>query len=404
MEPNTAPSDPMFARVDSLVRDGTLSAEQAGRVYARVREAGSETPAGATSVLAADTDTDTNRWTLPQRMSGGAAVLGAAVLLGALFVAGNLADQDDFNWKAFLVVFVGAVALCAVAAATALLGGDPDHRRWIATVVAATGIVALALVLDILLQGKDWSEYLTGALMVVAGVAAYLWLRESALTAVVVLGGLLVLTQIIEDVTDDQTATIGPQIALTVFGIVVAAAGWPLASRHVTGMLGGVIALGGMVLAVLFAGLFVLTLGVFRSGPLDAGPQSDVNGDLWTALAIGLLVCAGLAALYAYSEFIGYLVLAFLGAVALVVGSLLSLRTDIRLWLAVIIGAVGGLLAAGAALRELVARGSGTRRSTRRGSPPPGYGVPQGSPQPPPAYGTPPTMRPPPPGGPPPPT
>lgn len=382
----------MFDKVDSLVRDGTLTPDQAGRVYARMRDGG--VGAGATSVVASDTDRP--RWTLPLRAAAAAAVIGAAVLLGALLVANDLAQQEDFNWKAFLIVLIGALGLAAVGAASALLGAVPDHRRWVASAVIASSIFAAAVALDIVLRDQDWVNYITGALMLVAGLAAYLWLRGAALTVVIVLGGLLILTEIISDVVDDDAdSTLGPGIALTVFGVAVIAVGWRFASRHVTGMLGGIIAVVGMVQVTFFGAIF---------GALDSsGPTSGFgsgNGDVWAALVIGLLVCGALGALYAYTDYNGYLVLAFLGAVTLVFLSLPALQTDNRLWFTVIIGALGGLLLAAAVLRDLIARGGGTRRAMPYGGSPAGDGygqqtyggapVGQGYPPPPPGSAPPP--------------
>ncbi len=367
MNPSAPGTDPMFDKVDSLVRDGTLTPGQAGSVYARMREGGPT--AGATSVIPADGDR--RRWTLPLRAAAGAAILGASILLGALLVANDLAEQKDFNWKAFLVVLIGALALGAVGAAAALLGRDHDHGRWVASAVVASGIFAAAVAVDIVLRDKDWANYVTGALMLLAGLAAYFWLRGSALTVVIVLGGLLVLTQIIEDLVDEGTdSTLGPGIALTVFGIAVVAAGWRFPSRHVTGMLGGAIALTGMLQVTFFGAIFGGLEGVTDSGP-DSGSG---NGDIWAALIIGLVVSAALAALYAYTDYNGYLVLAFFGALSLVFISLPALQTDNRLWFAVIIGAVGGLLLAAAVLREFLARGSGGRRATTSGGPSGGAG------------------------------
>lgn len=411
----------MFAKVDSLVRDGTLTPELAGRVYARVRDGGAR--AGATSVIPADADR--RRWTLLLRGVGAAAVLGAALLLGALLVVTQLADQEDFNWKAFVVLLVAAIAVSAVGVAAALFGGIPDHRRWIASALVASGVFATALVLHILLRDQDWSTYLVGALLLVGGVAAYLWLRGAALTVVIVLGGLLVLSQLISDIVDDGAdSTLGPGIAFTVYGLVVVAAGWRFSSRHVTGLLGGIIALVGM-LQVIYLSVFLSFGSSFVPEPDAAGTGGDstdlsipdFNGDLWTSLVIGLLVCVGLAALYAYSDYVGYLVLAFVGAALLTFSALSILQTDNRLWISVIFCAIGGLLLAAAVLRELLARGTGRRRASTYGGPgggngpggyagqPPGYpgypypqqqpygGAPGGQPYPPqpsPPYGGPP--------------
>ena len=375
-------SDPVYSSVDSLVRDGTLMPAQADTVYERVRGAG-----GATGRI--DTDSDRRRWTLPLRGAGGAAVLGAGMLLGAAFVARSLADQPDFNWKAFLVVLISALGLVAVGAAVAILGGEPDHRRWFASGLIATGIVAAALALDIVLRDEDWANYLTGGLMLVAGAAAYFWLRGSALIAVTVLGGLWFIAEAVSDISDDSPDTTpGPGIAVTVYGLVVIAAGWRLGERHVAGMLGGIVALVGMLQVVYIGSLF-------GPPPMDGDTfGEDADGDIWTALIVGLLVCAVLGALYAYSDYVGYVVLAVLGAAALVPGALLALITDNRLWYAAIVGGVGALLLGAAALRELLSRRGRGGGSVRYGSPPsssgqygPGPGGPPSQPQyPPPSY------------------
>jgi MFS family permease len=369
---NPGPSDPTYVKVDSLVRDGTLTPAQASTVYERMRS-GTE---GSTSVTTAEPRQ--RRWTLPLRAVGGAALLGAATLLGALLVARELADTVDFNWKAFLVLLIGALALIAVGVAAALRGSEPEHRRWLASGLVATGILAGALALDVPLRNQDWANYLIGAFLVLAGAAAYFWLRGSALTVVVVLGGLVVLVQLIDDIGDDDAdSPLGPGIALMIYGLAVIAAGWRLSSRHVTDMLGGSLALLGMLLVTFLGGFF---FGL----DFSAAPP-DINGDIWTALILGLLVCAALAALYAISDFVGYLVLLFVGAASLVASGLTALDTDNRLWLAGIVGAVGGLLVAGAVLRELLSGRTGGGGHAAYESPPGQYPpAPQYPPSPPP--------------------
>jgi hypothetical protein len=276
-------------------------------------------------------------------------------------VARELADTVDFNWKAFLVLLISALALIAVGVAAALRGSEPQHRRWLASGLVATGIVAGVLALDVPLRNQDWANYLIGAFLVLAGAAAYFWLRGSALTVVVVVGGLLVLFELLDGVVDEGgDSALGPGIALTVYGLAVIGAGWRLPSRHVTGMVGGAIALLGMLIVVYAAGLARAFAGLSPDGAVSSAPP-DLNGDVWTALILGLLVCAALAALYAISDFVGYLVLLFVGAATLVASALTTLDTDNRLWYAGIVGAVGGLLVAGAVMRELLAgrRGGG---------------------------------------------
>jgi len=399
MDPNSTVTDPMYEKVDSLVRDGTLTPAQADNVYQRVRE-----PGGVTSAVASDRER--RRWTLPRRAAGGAAMVGAGLLLGSLLVARFLADQEDFNWKAFVVVLVGALALTAVGAVAALRGHDADHRRWVASGLIATGIAAAALALAIVLRDQDWASYLTGGLMLVAGLAAYVWLRGAALTAVIILGGLLVVGQLISDVFgDDSDSLLWPGLALTVFGLVVMGVGWRLADRRVTGILGGIIALAGMLIVIL--GGLILTAAASFFGRPPGASQTDVpgvggDGDTWTALIIGLLVCALLAVMYAYSDYVGYLVLAFSGATLLVFTALFALDTENRLWFSVIVGAIGGLVVAGAVLRELLSgRGGGGRRMAHQpaSGPAPDYATGQYG-QPPhgqPTYGQPPYGQPPPP-------
>ncbi len=384
--------DPVYAQVDALVRDGTLAPEQADRVYSRLRE----TSTGA-SLIPGEVPGGRRRWTLPLRAGGAAAVLGAGVLLGALGVAWGLAQQATFNWYAFLVVLVGAVALCVVAAVCALMGSDREHRGWVASVVLAAGIFALALAFAVVLRQQDWSAYVVGALMLVAGIAAYAWLRGSALTVVVVLGGLLVVGQVISDVTSVSTnSALGPGIGILCYGVVVAAAGWWLPSRNVTAMLGGIIALAGVFLVLLVVGVVAVASGLNQQSPgrnsalsSDSSPV-EVNGDVWTALILGLLVCLGFAVLYAVTDFVGYLVLGFGGAALLVLFALAALRTDSRLWLAVIAAVVGGLAVAAGVGSELLRPGEGARRAVPSSAPGP-YPGPHGgyAPPPPPPAGAP---------------
>jgi len=282
-------------------------------------------------------------------------MLGAGLATAAALVGATLFPRpgDDFNQPAFLVVTGLTLALVVLTVGSELVLGGRDRTRAVPGTFAALAAVHLGVVVALLLGDSGATGYVTGA--VAPPVAA------------VVLGGLVFVGELLDDTAGggaDSTSNLGVGVGLVVYGVAVAAAGWRLPSRHVSAMLGGAVALLGAE-AVIVGGLL---LQAFGGGSLLApdstaapgdpfGGVADPTGDVAVAMVLGLLVCAGLLGLHAYTRFPGYAVLGVVGTVLVAWSGLFGLYVDSVLRWGAGIGVAGVLLAAGA----LLALGGGRR-------------------------------------------
>ena len=143
-------------------------------------------------------------------------------------------------------------------------------------------------------------------------------------------------------------------LILMVYGLAVAATGWRFDCRHVTGMLGAAVALFGFyvvagvgAVAAVARQLTAQVSAELRGtveGP-EPGGLVDVDNDLRVTFVLTLLICLGLAALYAYSHHVGYLVLAAIATVQILDVALLGVAREHPLrWGTLILGGIGGLL------------------------------------------------------------
>ena len=156
----------------------------------------------------------------------------------------------------------------------------------------------------------------------------------------------------LSDVTpSDSESLLWISVPAVVYGIGVGAAGWALPTRHISALLGGVVALGGVTFVlgfVAFARLLLRGLLGVGVGGRDAGP--DYSGDAATTLVLGLLVCLALVALYALSGHPGYAVVGSLGAVLVILTGLFALDLEHIVRWAGIVAVAGAAVAWGSAL------------------------------------------------------
>jgi len=296
-------------------------------------------------------------------------MLGAGLATAAALVGATLFPRpgDDFNQPAFLVVTGLTLALVVLTVGSELVLGGRDRTRAVPGTFAALAAVHLGVVVALLLGDSGATGYVTGAVIVLAAAAAYVWLRSAPPVAAVVLGGLVFVGELLDDTAGggaDSTSNLGVGVGLVVYGVAVAAAGWRLPSRHVSAMLGGAVALLGAE-AVIVGGLLLQAFGGgsllapdSTAAPSDPfGGVADPTGDVAVAMVLGLLVCAGLLGLHAYTRFPGYAVLGVVGTVLVAWSGLFGLYVDSVLRWGAGIGVAGVLLAAGA----LLALGGGRR-------------------------------------------
>ena len=298
-------------------------------------------------------------------------LLGAGIGVGTGLVAAALFDQrDDFNQWAFLVTAGVTVALIVLAAGGRLLLTETRPARAFTGGAAALAAGNLGILVGLLLDDADVTGYLVGLTIAVAGAAAYVWLRSAPPIAAVVIGGLVLAGTLLGDtVGSEDDAALAFGVGLVVYGVVVAAAGWLLPTRHTSAMLGGIIALFGAQL-VIFLGLVYGLFGALISPDLSEEPVprgADPTKDVLVAMVLGLLVCAGLLVLFAWTRFVGYAVLGVLGAVQLTWTGFFGLDLDSPLRWSAGVGAVA-LIGAGAAVAVLSLGGSVRRRGSRAGT------------------------------------
>jgi hypothetical protein len=106
-----------------------------------------------------------------------------------------------------------------------------------------------------------------------------------------------------------------------------------LPSRHLTGMIGGVIALYGVLVS--FVTVAVLEIG---SGLTGSTGQTNDNA---AVLVIGLLVTAALFGLHWWTGYAGYAVLGVIGAALVPSVGLTAIHPDHILWWSGAIGVLG---------------------------------------------------------------
>lgn len=327
------------------MQEGTLSPLQANRVYAVVHPATQP----ARRPLRTESPGYGAGWSLEQLWAGAGALLGGGLVVAAALVANSLANRRrDFNWSAFVLELLAGLVIGAGAYAVWNLLPRKDTSAGVSTGVAswlaALGIVAFGLAVDTAMDGHSPTPYIVGLVMLGLSAGAYFLLRGTVLTTSA-LAGLAVFYGGAVDDTVSPNSALGVALVVVLFGAITIAAGWMLPSRHLTGMIGGIIALYG-VLVSFVTGVF------FQIGPaLDGtGSQSSDNGAL---MVIGLLVTAALFGLHVWSSYPGYAVLGVAGAALVPSVGLSAIHPDHMLWWSTGIAVLGCVAVAGALIYRL---------------------------------------------------
>jgi hypothetical protein len=329
----------MVASITSLVDEGTLNPEQANRVYAHMHAATHL----AARPLRAKSPSYGDGWSTDQLSAGVAALLGGGLVLAAALIAKGVADRSrDFNWSGLVLELIAGLLIMAGAFAAwkllptndASVGVSAGVGSWL----AALGIFTVGLIVGTALEGHPPAPYSVGVVMVGLSAGAYFLLRGTVLTISALAGLALFYGGLIQDTVSPDFG-VGLALTVVIFGAIVIAAGWMLPSRHLTGMIGGVIALYGVLVS--FVTVAVLEIG---SGLTGSTGQTNDNA---AVLVIGLLVTAALFGLHWWSGYAGYAVLGVIGAALVPSVGLTAIHPDHMLWWSAAIAVIGAVLVIG---------------------------------------------------------
>jgi hypothetical protein len=393
-------SDPLSQSLDSLVRAGTLSPDQASRLYSAAGERGP-----------IDHMHPSAGWPFLDRLRAGVTAFGGAMAFAGLLLAGEL-SRADFKWNTFLVMAAITVVL-AVGSAVWYVGlSTVPHSRWTASVLGAFAVKGLGFTILAPWGDKDAVPYLVGLLMIVLGGAGYWYLRGAAFAFAAFVGGFIIANKFAGYIIGDGDGALMYGLVMLVLGVAVAAAGWRFDCRDVTGLLGAGVALYGFIVVstvatfvvALARGLGQVTSDLGAGGAPSIEGVRDMDSDLIATFILTLLLCLALTAAFAYTHQVGYLILAAIGAIQVLEVSLVGLTDEHPLrWGTILLCGIGGVLLVGAVVDQ--ARRTGyvmPNQSTGSpasgpptGPPPPASGPPPGPTDQAPPDGPPPSAPPP---------
>lgn len=276
--------DPVIRALDPHVRSGALSPERARQICADIRDAGGP----ATEPV-------------PDRRDSlllGLVAVAVGIMLASALVASvgrSAYEPAGFSWKTFLIEAGGVAVLGAAAALLALRGG--------ARAASSAGVLlagALWLMAQTVLDAGDDSGmlYVSGGLLLIAGVAAYAWLRRPVLALLAAIGAGQLFGNLLSDAygspgsfDSGRVLLIGVMAAL--FGVAVAGAGWRTKAHRMLLMAGALVAyvsLAAVTLVLAVIGVAVVGLSDYGD-PLGTG--SGIKTDSTLACVLGLIATAG---------------------------------------------------------------------------------------------------------------
>lgn len=371
-----SPPDPFFASLDSLVHDGTISGEQAARVYAVTTPPSHLAAPGSTGVAESGS--------VPRLMVA-LGIFAAALVASGFLVTSNLISTHGFEWKTFLPMAAITIALGAGSLANwALTTRDTASHVFTGT-LATLSVVGVGITINAPWD-HVWLVYLAGIVMFLGGVAGFWFLRSDSLIVAAAVGGLVILGQGLSDTIFSGSDGGSGDILLagvfvTLYGVVFAAAGWLFSCRNLAAMIGGILALGSMVVVVLTLSIFSAIFFAFAGSGVGQGgggggrgfSANDVSGDARIAMILGLVVSLLLAGVYAYTRYNGFAFLSFIGALLLpgLVTTVNAREHPLR-W-GVGVAGVGGLIVLAVVASRFLA---GPRAESRSQQPPAYPGAP----------------------------
>lgn len=320
----TATRDRLFSSLNPLVMDGTLTPGQADAVYRAV----------GNDQSAARPDQGTQGWDRP-RLVAAVTVLAAGLLATAYVTAAVVDEGKGLGWKSTVLLLAVIAVVSTAAAVWFTLLKRQAWSSWLSGVLGALALAALSFAL-LILWDPDALVYVAGLLMLSGGAAGFWFLRGQLFAVVAVVGGVLVLGQIFSDTLsssadEGDALTIG--IAFLFYGLVVTAAGWLLPCRRLLGVIG--LGIGGVAMfTVMVVNAAAVAFAMAFSDPQFSGPDvggpsvGSIRSDIRVALILGLVVVVLAALAHAYDGYVGFAILAFIGAAVLPVTAIFALNSE----------------------------------------------------------------------------
>lgn len=333
----TNPHDELVAALDPLVRAQTLSPQQANEVYRAVSTSGASS---------ASADRGRRPDLTRSRVGTGIGTVGVGLVVAA-FSTGYVLGLDSLGWTIFVAMLGPILVLALVVVASELAPhrapGIPDELRTLAAIAGSLAVSCVALAI-LTIGGSSSLYYVSGLVMLVGGLAGYWSWRRQVFVVPAVIGGLVVTSRLgshllssSSDRGDSSVLFLG--IVAAAYGALVAVAGWRYPCRHLTGVLGGLIALSSLALVIIVNGF----TGAFALDPTGR-VQVSYRSDTVVALVVGLVVCLGLAGAYAATREAGFLVVAGSGGFSLPATAIPFLTQKHPLQLAALFALIGALV------------------------------------------------------------
>lgn len=241
------------------------------------------------------------------------------------------------------------------------------------TWAGSVGVLAAGVMVAVAMEDHALTGYVVGGLVTGLALIGYIATRRGAFVVVAILGLLVAYASGFDDVVgdrseDDRFVSI-VAVAIVAFAVAITVLGWMLPSRVLSGVVAGVIATGGLTLAlgVLVVGQFIFgafgaaMTGLDGEGTPPEPPSHDT--DVWVILALvaGLVLLWTLAA--AITDHPGFTVLAIVLPAIAVPLAVVALAEEHPTWWGAGLAVPGCLVLA---LAALLARRKGRLARSRR--------------------------------------
>lgn len=314
--------------------------------------------------------------------------VGVGLLAAAIVISAFRTRMDgDLDWSNYVVGLGATAALVLVAVAAAMLVRRRDHavaRGELVTWPGTVGILGVAAMFSVGLEGQDWLEdifgYVVGGIIAGLAIVGFLASRRAAFVVLALFGIGIVYANAFEDlfgdVGDDNDFAIVVAIGLAVFVVGATVLGWLLPTRAtsgaavaVVGVVGFGLIMAGMLAAQLFSEMFAafmpMDTGATEGDPFAApeSPELDFDNDVWVVLGLAALLTVMWALAAARTGHSGFTISAIAMPAVVVPLATFVLAVEHPTWWGVAVAAAGAvLLAGGGILGRLRAKAASAHR------------------------------------------